>query len=579
MNQTIRGYEIGELLGQGSIHATYRGYQPSIGRDVAVKVIKPEYANQPQWLQHFGQQARLLAQMEHANIVPLYDFWQDETGAYMVMRLMPGWTLDNRLDEYTRPDQTRPDSEAIVGLIEQIASALDYAHQHGIIHRNVKPANILFDDQDMPYLSDFFPLPDIPNKSPDDLLGHGTARFAPAEQWRGEETPASDQYALAITVYRLLTGHYPFVADTDEALYQQHRETMPPIAHTQRSGIPQAVSSVLARALAKNPADRYPTVTAFADALHDAIAARASIIAVGETVKDYEIRAVIAEGGFAVVYRAYQPGVGRDVVLKVIRPVHANRPEFVRRFEVEARLVARLEHMNIVPLYDYWRDDNGAYLVMRWYPRDLQRRLEQGPLSFAEVVRLVDQICDALTVAHQHGVIHRDLKPANILLDHDDNAYLSDFNTAKDIGSPGQMTGEGDIIGTPAYISPEQIRGGVVVPQTDVYALGVVIFELLTGSHPFAGTATGELLVKHLQKPLPPAPDLPEAVNQVIQKATAKNPAERYPTAQSLAEALRLALTTDGDELPVDGRAVESHMDVDEGGVTTPLPRSGKDTT
>src|SRR5438067_6223568 len=147
-----------------------------------------------------------------------------------------------------------------------------------------------------------------------------------------------------------------------------------------------------------------------------------------QNIRGYEIRESLGAGGFGQVYRAYQAVVGREVAIKIILPQYANQPDFILRFEAEAQLVARLEHIHIVPLYDYWRDPGGAYLVMRWlHGGSLRAKLRGGPLTPFEIARLLDQISSALAVAHRKGVIHRDLKPDNILLDEEGNAYLADF--------------------------------------------------------------------------------------------------------------------------------------------------------
>ena len=225
----------------------------------------------------------------------------------------------------------------------------------------------------------------------------------------------------------------------------------------------------------------------------------------GKTIKGYELQARLGEGAYGAVYRATQPQVKREVAIKIILPEYANRPDFIRRFEAEAQLVAQLEHLHIVPLYDYWREPGGAYLVMRLMKGgSLEESLrENGPWEPADAARLVDQIASALEAAHKQGVVHRDLKPANILLDEENNAYLSDFGIAKEIGAEASATQTGGIMGTPAYITPEQVQSRPVTAQTDIYALGVVLYELLVGGHPFPDTPTGELVVKHLNEPLP----------------------------------------------------------------------------
>ncbi|MBS1967584.1 MAG: protein kinase [Chloroflexi bacterium SZAS-1] len=268
-----------------------------------------------------------------------------------------------------------------------------------------------------------------------------------------------------------------------------------------------------------------------------------------QAVKGYELREQIGEGGYGMVYRAYQASVGRDVAVKIILPQHANHPEFIRRFESEAQLVARLEHPAIVPLYDYWREPSGAYLIMRWLRGgSLHTALHQEPLPAAQLMRLLDQIGGALTTAHRRGVIHRDLKPANILLDEDGNAYLADFGIAKDLGertSPYQ-TDQTRVVGSPAYISPEQVRAQPITPQTDIYSMGVMLYEILTGKLPFAGATPLALMFKHVSEPMPPItvhrPDLLPAVNAVLQKATAKRPSERYADVLSMLAEFKQAL-------------------------------------
>ncbi|GAG97087.1 unnamed protein product, partial [marine sediment metagenome] len=210
------------------------------------------------------------------------------------------------------------------------------------------------------------------------------------------------------------------------------------------------------------------------------------MVASGQTIRGYELKEQIASGGFGAVFRAFQSSVGREVAIKVILPQHANDPQFILRFEKEAQLVARLEHRAIVPLYDYWRDSSGAFLVMRWLRGgNLRESLQEGPWSLENIARLVDQVAGGLAAAHSHGVVHRDIKPANILLDEEANAFLSDFSFAKDLMAKADLTQSGSIIGSLAYISPEQIRGELVTPQADLYSLGLVVYELLTGEPPF----------------------------------------------------------------------------------------------
>ncbi|HRQ40455.1 MAG TPA: protein kinase [Chloroflexota bacterium] len=267
----------------------------------------------------------------------------------------------------------------------------------------------------------------------------------------------------------------------------------------------------------------------------------------GQTIKGYKILERIGSGGFGAVYRAYQTTLGREVAIKVILPGLANQPEFIRRFENEAQLVARLEHLHIVPLYDYWRDPEGAYLVMRWLRGgSLKEALAEGPYALNAAALLLDQIAAGLATAHAAGIIHRDLKPSNILLDEEGNAYLADFGIAKQLGDAGsQTTIAGAVIGSPDYLSPEQARSQPVTPQTDVYSLGVTLYELLTGRHPFPDLTGVERIFKHLNEPLPLIesldPLVQEGINEVIQRATVKNPKYRFGNVMEMAAAFRQA--------------------------------------
>jgi WD40 repeat protein/serine/threonine protein kinase len=277
----------------------------------------------------------------------------------------------------------------------------------------------------------------------------------------------------------------------------------------------------------------------------------------GKTIRGYHLIELIGQGGFGAVYRAMQPLIGREVAVKIILPHFANHPEFIRRFEVEAQLIARLEHPFMVPLYDYWREPDGAYLVMRYLRGGSMRPLvKTGPLQAEFVDRALSQIATALAVAHRAGVVHRDLKPDNILMDEQGNAYLTDFGIAKDLESDQHITESDSLIGSFAYVSPEQAMAERVTAQSDLYSLGVVLYELLAGQHPFPGAAMGVMLNKHMHEALPPLqklrPDLPNAIDEVLQKATAKKPDQRYRSVIELATAFRRAVRKGDVSIPLE---------------------------
>ena len=247
------------------------------------------------------------------------------------------------------------------------------------------------------------------------------------------------------------------------------------------------------------------------------------------------------------MWRGVQPSVGREVAIKQIRRELATQPAFIRRFEAEAHLVARIEHPHIVPLIDYWRDPDSAYLVMRWLRGGtLERRLDDGPLTLAETLAVARQIGGALTAAHDHGVIHRDVRAANILFDESDNAFLTDFGIALEAA---ETSGPEAALspGTPAYSSPEQIRQQPLGPASDVFSLGVVLYECLAGALPFADSASAsEVIERQLNEPYPKLSelrtDVPEPLADAVTTATAKDPTERFASMADFIRALDAAV-------------------------------------
>jgi WD40 repeat protein/serine/threonine protein kinase len=272
-----------------------------------------------------------------------------------------------------------------------------------------------------------------------------------------------------------------------------------------------------------------------------------SLDAGGEPLRGYRLLEQVGAGSFGAVHRAFQPQVGREVAIKTIHARFASDPEFIRRFEAEAQLIARLEHPHVVPMYDFWREPSGAYLVMRYLRGgSLRERLAHGIFLPDDAARLLDQVSLALEAAHRQGVVHRDVKPANILFDEDDNAYLTDFGIARDLEVADATSRDSTPSPLAYYLSPEEIGGEAVTPRTDIYCLGVVLFEMLAGRHPFADAAPDEVIARHLRSPLPSVsrshPGLPTAIDDVIAQATAKEPTHRYPHAIALASAFRAGL-------------------------------------
>ncbi len=253
----------------------------------------------------------------------------------------------------------------------------------------------------------------------------------------------------------------------------------------------------------------------------------------------YEIKKEIGRGGMATVYLAHDPRFRRDVAIKVLPRQFNHDPQFRARFEQEAQTIAALEHKAIVPVYDFGEDDEQPYLVMRYMPGGtLSDRLQDGPLPLMDVSKILERVASALDRAHSMGIIHRDLKPGNILFDQYGDAFLADFGIAKMAEATAALTGSA-IIGTPAYMSPEQVKGEKVNGRSDIYTLGVILFEMLTGKQPYQSDTPIGMAFKHVHEPVPrlldEKEDLPPSLELTVRQAMSKQPDERFDTASRLA--------------------------------------------
>jgi hypothetical protein len=299
----------------------------------------------------------------------------------------------------------------------------------------------------------------------------------------------------------------------------------------------------------------------------------------GSLFAGYRIERLLDRGGMGVVYMANEIDLDRTVALKIIAPEHSHDPTAVARFKSEARLAASIEHPNIVPIHRGGEHEGVLFLAMRFIPgTNLRHVIDRGPMDMARIGRTITEIAGALDAAHARGLIHRDVKPANILVcgqGDNEHVYLTDFGLTKRLGSTAELTRAGGWVGTPDYVAPEQIQGHAVDRRADVYSLGCVLFEMLTGHVAYPKDSDMAKLWAHVTDPPPlprtERPDLVVAFDEVVARATAKDPDDRYDTAGEMAAAVRDAVaaqeeqrhrdaaqaTSDGDGAPLDATRAE----------------------
>ncbi len=573
LGRRLGDFDVLELLGQGAMARVYRALQVSPKRPVALKVFQEGLLPYGELAERFLREAEYLAQFEHPNILPVYAAGRADGFSYIAMRLV----RDGTLGEWLR--SPRPACE-VVSLLSDVASALARVHARGGVHRDLKPTNVLVDGRSA-FLADF----GLARLAEDSTLTGthaflGTIRYMSPEQLeRRPATPASDVFSFGVVLFEALAGVHPFpeapVHEGPVARLAALANLPAPVLG--RADLPPGIDRVIARCLQLLPEARY----ADAAALHDDLvsipwpseaslgapaaspqAAVPTVVLASSSSRPpdpstatmltrafgrYVLRGELGHGGMGVVYRAWDPSLDREVALKVVKAGELAEPAQVERFDREARLAARLRHPGIVPVHEVGVLEGRHYFTMDLIEgRSLKEILVERTTPLGQVVRLLAQVARAVDHAHRNGVVHRDLKPQNVLVEGLDRALVADFGLARDVKWEGaqQATVSGQIMGTPAYMAPEQARGerGAVDARSDVWALGAILYEALAGRPPFQGESPFEVISQVLSDdPTPPRrmdPAAPRDLEVVCLKALEKDAARRYASAADLADDL-----------------------------------------
>jgi serine/threonine protein kinase len=587
-------YRIEKALGQGLFTAAYLARNEAANLEVVVQVLRPEFARQPHVRAGFLDLAHQSLRFVHHNLVLTREVraFPDREVYYAVRDYVNGVTLQKLFESGRRftPQQ-------IFKVVRQILAALTPLHERAVRHGGIKPSNIFIREGDRVLLGDPSPA----------VAGLGLAlerlsydyRYAPPEMFRSGVAvgPSADFYSLGCVAYELACCQPPFTSDNHLELAALHgREPIvPPAARGSRLG--EMGDRYLLRLLAAAPAERFGSLDealAALDGVEQSLRSQVppaagpprplvrdesladyragqsvvsfhvsgpSTLGLGAELAQgvqaepslpamlgrYQLVGRIGQGGMGVVYKAFDPQLRRVVAIKLLPPEGFRQSkETVGRFLREVEAVARLRHPNIVPIYDVGTYEGGHYYVMGLVEGgSLSQKLRQQVVAPREAAALIEKIARAVQHAHEHGVVHRDVKPANILLDERGEPQITDFGLAKLLAEPdAAVTQAGTIVGTPAYMSPEQAKGRAseAGPATDLWSLGVTLYELLTGRKPFGGE--GSLGVLHqVATAEPPRPrslraDLDPGLEAICLKCLEKEPAKRYASAGTLADDL-----------------------------------------
>ena len=568
IGSTVSHYRILERLGSGAMGVVYQAVDLKLDRTVALKFLAGQRGASEEERRRFLREAKAASALDHPNICTTYEIGETEDGAlFIAMAFCEGETLRERLG---RGPLDVPQAVDIAG---QIAAGLARAHERGIVHRDVKPGNVMISPAGQVKLVDFG-VARLADQSRLTRAGTavGTAAYMSPEQFQGEPAdPRADVWAVGVVIYEMIAGRPPFGGAGERELVREILACSPRPLSSCRAGVPAALERVVERALEKRPEDRYASMEAMRADLREVAGAPAPeaddeptrelpashVLPVpedpptpregllGRSVGSYEILDLLGGGGMGVVYKARDTRLSRTVALKFLPAELTRDPTAKARFVKEARAASGLDHPNLCTILEMGETPDGRlYLAMPCYDGEtLRRKVEGGPLPVDEAVEIAVQIARGLAKAHRNGIIHRDIKPANVIVTGDGVVKILDFGLAK-LADSAAVSQTGSLAGTPAYMSPEQARGDAVDPRTDLWSLGVILYEMLAGRRPFRGEHEQAVIYEILNRRPQPLrelrPETPPELSRIVGRLMAREPRDRYPGVDEALADLRI---------------------------------------
>lgn len=526
LNKTVfERYLVSAQMYENDLSILYVGKDTQTSQTIFLTVIKSGIVPTADFLSRF----KSMPQGNSALAVKLLEVGEADGQAVIVWEGGEGKSLaDLTADGIGLP------LERCLDLARQLGSHLETLHNQKALQGVFLPEDIFLLDENTLWILN------LGIWNPLSFKSAPTPYLAP-ELIRGEQASVrSDIYSLGALLYKILTGTAPG-AD--------------PFPSRTRSDVPSDWDELVSRCLNLDSARRVQSAAEFLGKLDEI--GRATKFGqgklmgmedslVGHTLGAYRLVERLGQGGMATVYKAYEAALDRYVAIKVLPQFFANDPTFAQRFRREAKAIAQLNHPNIVPIYSFGEDNGITYIAMQFIEGGTLKHASDQVYRSEEALRLLLPIARALGYAHKRGVIHRDIKPSNVLISDEGWPVLADFGLAQMAQASARLTESGVGMGTPTYMSPEQGQGDRVDQRTDIYSFGIMLYELVTGEAPFRADTPMAVVIKHLTAPMPlPSdvnPNVPPEVETLILKATAKNPDDRFQTAEELALAMERAL-------------------------------------
>ncbi len=556
-------YEILAPLAEGGMGAVFKARRVLLGDEVAIKIVRAEFGRDPSARERFLRESRACAQLRHPNIVSILDYDLDEQQRpFLVMELLNGGSIRDELR--SRGPFSVAEVQAIV---TPICAALQLAHDHGIIHRDLKPANLVAHDfgsgTRTHKIVDFGLVRDLSSDATRLTEAHqflGTLTYAAPEQITGGEMDArSDQYSLAVVIYEMLTGRPPFDGLDPAQLATAVFTAAPRPLSALRSDLPKWLDLAVGRALAKQPGDRYPSMTAFAAALHGGATDTATTVRLSEPayagglLGTYELGERLGPGRLgSEVFVGTHRAMGHPVAIRLLRRTPDRNWDAVRgRFLREAKTM-QVSHPSVIHVRDFGQEGDLVYLVTDFIQGPSLRELlaQDGPMPWARLEPLLEQLVDAARVLHKKGGLLCGVSPDIVRVTIDDGDEQLKISTAgvwqaSDLlATLNDTTLRGTALGDVElhYVAPELLTGQHADVRSDVFSMGVLAYEMATATLPYEGPTMPALLGAMLRgRPADPRekqPTLPQTTAGAILKALAPEPADRFETAKAFGAAL-----------------------------------------